>query len=713
MPEAPPGYRWKTVTKINAMGRPYTTRILVPIMEQEVREPQGSLPAPHQAQAASGFMGQDTQQGVPPFMQMVTDGFKKSGGWPGQATTPQPTTPPDWRDSFVGRAPPRARKKDVTTVIKKSEDPDVATTETITIKGGLMGDVPTGQDDPQNERGMGMWDDDMAQLRARQQQGTAIAPEAEVRSIAGLANTQQEWDAQQAGRHQRLPPALVHAMNRGDKRAMIAAGNIGLEQSGLDPRDALAVGKVANLAKPLQKLGTNFWNRWNKAAPSTSPIVTTATEGAAKTAQKTLPRYGPRMNPNVARNAAVGTTAATVGTTAGMELVPEDKRPAWWNKYIAGGGRNYKRRQEEIQEKFPGAPFAGNMVTDPTDVGMQQIIDPILATEADLKAKKPVGGSGYQQWDDGVKDSRPKGDATMGGGPQVREESKAAAMKQIQANPNLAKVWGKFADDPAARKKAFLANRKDLFKKAMLLNLIAVMTGGESQAAAFLESKMAEFDQLELFDQEARLNNQWREVFTDAEGNFYMPKSQEEAAERGAKAGFSPKEMKQLFTAVPKQDKDKSYAPSNTAKMIAEMDVIREEIKEARKSGDEERALQLESQLGLYTRKDAGTPSTNAHRVRGIYEDLFKTHSGLLDSGRPSYREWLRDTGDRGGAQHVKFYGMDISSLEDSAEPIAEFNSKEEVQSALDRGDINVGDTVVVIINGKKETITIRLQETN
>ena len=140
MREAPPGYRWKTVTRMNAMGRPYTTRILVPIMEQQAMEPQGSFPAPQQAQSGGGFMG--------------------------------------------GMPPQTARKKDITTVIKEYAD-DTPNTKTTTIKGGFMGDVPTGQDDSQNEIGMGMWNADMAQLRARQQQGTAAPSQQEIQAALG------------------------------------------------------------------------------------------------------------------------------------------------------------------------------------------------------------------------------------------------------------------------------------------------------------------------------------------------------------------------------------------------------------------------------------------------------------------------------------------------------------------------------------------------
>ena len=73
-------------------------------------------------------------------------------------------------------------KEDVKTVITESEDPKVATKKVTTVTGGLMGDVPFdyGQDDDQNEKGMGMWYDDMAQLKARQEQGTAAPSQEDV-----------------------------------------------------------------------------------------------------------------------------------------------------------------------------------------------------------------------------------------------------------------------------------------------------------------------------------------------------------------------------------------------------------------------------------------------------------------------------------------------------------------------------------------------------
>tara|TARA_R110000824_G_scaffold401469_1_gene612271 strand:+ start:508 stop:2574 length:2067 start_codon:yes stop_codon:yes gene_type:complete len=649
---------------MNAMGRPYTTRILVPI---DTLEPTQPTQIPEQRPAND-------------FGLMVTDAYERSGGWPGQGTTPQPTTPPDWRDSFVGRAPPRAKKKDVTTVIKKSEDPSVATTETITIKGGLMEDVPTGQDDPQDERSMGMWDADMAQLRARQQQGTAIAPEAEVRSIAGLANTQQEWDAQQAGRNQRLPPPLQHALNRGDKRAMIAAGNIGLEQRGLDPTTA-----VGPMAGPVRRIASNIAaRRAAQSAATKKPYVPGA--DVAEDAASAIPRrvnfdpsrpYAPvavptapvrrvggnaaRERAEAARRAAERDAAARASATIGPPKPPPFVGPPGpTSKVLGPPGKLYTdsasraavaRRASLSKQKLAGG-VAAPVIAGTVYNEYQNKNAAALAAAQAAKAKEPVGGSGYQQWDEGVQDSVPH-----------KEESKAAAKKQIQDNPNLAKIWGKFADDPAARKKAYLANRKDLFKKAMLLNLIAVMTGGESQAAAFLESKMAEFDQLELFDQEARLNNQWREVFTDAEGNFYMPKSQEEAAERGAKAGFSPKEMKQLFTAVPKKDSDKTYAPSNTAKMIAEMDVLTEEAKVARAAGNEDLALQIEDKIKkFYTNTDTGNQSTNFQRVWKVYESMNRNSIGQIPPGAPNFWDWLADTGPKGGARFAEGFEADVSS---------------------------------------------------
>ena len=91
MQEAPPGYRWKTVTKMNAMGRPYTTRILVPIVGPETT-----------SQVLAGMGGQEDRLGAL---------------------------------AGADRVPPQ----DVTTVIKEYED-DTPNTKTTTIKGGLLGD---------------------------------------------------------------------------------------------------------------------------------------------------------------------------------------------------------------------------------------------------------------------------------------------------------------------------------------------------------------------------------------------------------------------------------------------------------------------------------------------------------------------------------------------------------------------------------------------
>ena len=57
--KAPAGYRWKTVTKLNAIGRPYTTKVLVPLDPMEAK-----------------------------FKEAELESYKAIGPYPGQAVDP-------------------------------------------------------------------------------------------------------------------------------------------------------------------------------------------------------------------------------------------------------------------------------------------------------------------------------------------------------------------------------------------------------------------------------------------------------------------------------------------------------------------------------------------------------------------------------------------------------------------------------------------------
>jgi len=151
----------------------------------------------------------------------------------------------------------------------------------------------------------------------------------------------------------------------------------------------------------------------------------------------------------------------------------------------------------------------------------------------------------------------PSKDAAMGGGPQDRGESKAASVssvKQIQDNPNLEKVWGKYAYDPKARAKKFNEGMSSIYRKVALLNAIAALTGNKSMAQDYMKMAMAKLEKMDKFDEEARVVGIWREVFTGPNGEFYMPKNKTEAANRAAKAGASPTTIKDVFGAIPTKE---------------------------------------------------------------------------------------------------------------------------------------------------------------
>ena len=529
MQEAPPGYRWKTVTKINAMGRPYTTRILVPIDALEPTQPT-QVPQP---QTAAGIF-EDSGYG-----EMVTDQFP--GGYPGQATTPQPATPPDWRDSFVGRAPPMAKKKDITTVIKKSEDPGVATTETITIKGGLMGedDIPTGQDDPQDERGMGMWNAEMAQLRARQQQGTAAPTQQAVEAALGRYGDVRrsqftpppQYPPQASGalptppqpdpRFQRMKPGQMMGMVDPSWSAAVPGSNVPPvappPQAPVPPPQVdVGQGDFPGRTAEFGERGMRDWN-----AQMAQLRNRQQTGGAAPTQaqiEESLGRYGDFRRGQL--------TPPTTPSYSDQELARMTPPP------------QADQRIEDL-----------NKLTMPPRLPGQDL--PREVTEGG-RASFPMGE------DQGLPTEVTEGG--RGSFPEpTAKESKAADNAKMAANPNLEKVWGKFAYDPAARKKYFLDGMKDIYKKAMLLNLIAVMTGGESQAAAFIEAKTAELKMVDKFDEEERITNIWKEVFTDATGNPYMPKDKREAAERAGRTGARPSVIKDIFGAVPEAKAKQQY----------------------------------------------------------------------------------------------------------------------------------------------------------
>jgi hypothetical protein len=112
-------------------------------------------------------------------------------------------------------------------------------------------------------------------------------------------------------------------------------------------------------------------------------------------------------------------------------------------------------------------------------------------------------------------------------------------------SPPKEQVWGKYAKDPASRKKKYLDEMNKIYSNAMILNAIAAFTGGESQANAYIKMATGKMDAIDKFDEEERLHNIWKNTFF-SDGEFDKPLSYQEAYDRAIRLGATPKEAQEI-----------------------------------------------------------------------------------------------------------------------------------------------------------------------
>ena len=840
MQEAPPGYRWKTVTKINAMGRPYTTRILVPITEQ-------------QAPPVSGFMGE--------------------------------------------MPPQTARKKDITTVIKEYAD-DTPNTKTTTIKGGFMGDVPTGQDDPQDERGMGMWNADMAQLRARQQQGTAAPSQQEIQAaLGGYGDARRSQFTPPPPQPPQYPPQASGALPPpppADPRFQMKLP--GQMQGMVDPSWSAAVPgsnvpptvkqEVPPFRPPPWVAGLRDPNQLpaSEAGRNVPPISPRVAERRQQYADQELQRMAPppESRPVDTGSSIADARIAAIADANRFEADEEAKRvaaddrakksrlaqaeipsdygqddPAGYEGWSPGELDQYMEVQKQrrlglesphpsmaidpkdmagYRGERPGTPTWAKELADVTGIllpvdliagGLNKILgmlgapdealeDPVLgrqwimrnaekvaalvnkgkeAAVAAATDQPPIRDAWLDKVDEwrerrsdriaigedmmdaeemaraGMPDPQPPIDITSPqrgrsplpprtsmypkqegipvGGPPVQADrggarsagvaGSATDATKMAANPNLEKIWGKFAYDPAARKKYYLDGMKDIYKKAMLLNLIALATGGESQAEAFIKAKTGELKLIDKFDEEERITNIWKEVFTDANGNPYMPKTKREAAERAGRTGAQPQLISSIFGSVPEAKKKTQYyredqadgtkwevkrfdsdpgpgwiegTPRSTSprgdQLLADKKLDRYNqllySYQNATGDDKEAALRNLDNWASFAKLNTGgiTAQQNRTFAEKLWKAYFHDESGWIP-GSPTFAEYFYGGGEfqiPHTEQKVRGYGAEGGGQTTGGEAkgAKSFNTEAEAEAAEKAGTLNKGDKV--IING-------------
>jgi len=110
----------------------------------------------------------------------------------------------------------------------------------------------------------------------------------------------------------------------------------------------------------------------------------------------------------------------------------------------------------------------------------------------------------------------------------------------------LQSMYGKYARDPKARKQQYLDQISKIYRNAMILNAIAELTGGRSQAGMYVKMATDKLDAIEKFDNEERMHGIWKDVFFDQSGQFRSPTNWQETYNAAIKLGATPEEAKEL-----------------------------------------------------------------------------------------------------------------------------------------------------------------------
>ena len=165
--------------------------------------------------------------------------------------------------------------------------------------------------------------------------------------------------------------------------------------------------------------------------------------------------------------------------------------------------------------------------------------------------------SGFSYEEDGEESETPtvtagdlKGDLekSLKGATKVIGVPTQEAVKTATATPeqNAERIWGNFSRDSGSKRTKYLSAMNDMYKKMMILNVIAALTGSESQAPLFMEMAMAKMQALDKFDGMDRLDSIRKGVFYTKDGKFDPPKSRLMAFRRAIRFGANEKEAASL-----------------------------------------------------------------------------------------------------------------------------------------------------------------------
>ena len=572
--KAPPGFRWKTVTKMNAIGRPYTTHVLVPIEPAKV--PPETI-----------FTAEESIRGAEDRKDSMSDIL------PGGRRRLKEATIPLGYGQDEGEIDDGLSLLDTKVLLDQTQakrrvpPPPQYRSQA----SGALPPPPT--PDPRFQKWLPGQDMNMAdpnQLPA--EAAGRNRPRGSFSSLqmvpgAPPPNPYKDNVGPIYGEEMRnVTPGEVTSRN---KHLLIAdnppgkyGGIQGYDNDGQpyylsDIIDIGAAGKI-NIGKGMIDVGTRTWNRIRKLFKGKSK-PSKKTEYDSPTSRRARDTQKDRKIP------LVGETAKVVDDAA-KDIPNSPRRIRRALSAITPGGKTVVAGELGILGAAASYPqWKDNAIVN-------DVIDSVVETTQIAKAKiikeaasvadfieqkgETVQERKSRLYEKSEHERGPTGDVGLLGGEYERlgitqptpmgdkdrrqEFPTKVTPPGAQAAPPedpLKKFWGKYADDPAKRKQKYLDSLSSIWRKAAIMDAIAAATGGESRAPQFMAMMSQRMDAIAKFDDEERLHNIFKSVYYNPETNQYSPpKDKTDAYERAIKLGASPAEAKKIFGYQPEPDQD-------------------------------------------------------------------------------------------------------------------------------------------------------------
>ena len=187
----------------------------------------------------------------------------------------------------------------------------------------------------------------------------------------------------------------------------------------------------------------------------------------------------------------------------------------------------------------------------------------------------------------------------QGTGTQTGQEIVAATARNSQANPSTVYETGSntlgqnvsetipwearqfMGLDLQAQRQRYLNALNDMFTKAIILNVIANLTGGESNAGLFMEMAHKKLDAISDFDGKDRLQRISRLVYFNADGSYNPPKSKKDLFDRVIRVGGTNTEAQHISGMPAPPAADTKTAAQIKVDLFKEADADLDEAREA------------------------------------------------------------------------------------------------------------------------------------